>query len=217
MSITILHGDCRRLLAPIWDKAFSAVITDPPYGVNADNWDKEVPYDILPELLRVSRGMVVWFGSASRMVTDIQNFSVKPDRILIWHVSFTCSKTSANGIFYRYHPLYTWRLPQTQKGICEDVISCRQDGRNWWNHPATKPISLLRRLVLMTNDNDIILDPFMGSGTTGVACKELNRSFVGMEISEEYYGIAKRRIDQATTLFNQLSQQMELNDGNQHE
>jgi DNA modification methylase len=108
-------------------------------------------------------------------------------------------------------------LPQTQKGICEDVISCRQDGRNWWNHPATKPISLLRRLVLMTNDNDIILDPFMGSGTTGVACKELNRSFVGMEISEEYYGIAKRRIDQATTLFNQLRQQMELNDGNQHE
>jgi site-specific DNA-methyltransferase (adenine-specific) len=66
-----------------------------------------------------------------------------------------------------------------------------------FKHPTQKPVELMKRLIeLTTNENDLILDPFMGSGTTGVASLELNRKFIGVEIDEEYFNIAKNRIEQ---------------------
>lgn len=62
-------------------------------------------------------------------------------------------------------------------------------------HPAEKPTELMRILVEnSSNENDIILDPFTGAGATGVACKECNRRFIGCEIDNKYYEIAKSRI-----------------------
>lgn len=64
------------------------------------------------------------------------------------------------------------------------------------NHPAVFPLNLVKdQIISWTNEQDIILDPFMGSGTTGVACKKLNRKFIGIEIVEEYFNIAKERIN----------------------
>ena len=64
-------------------------------------------------------------------------------------------------------------------------------------HPAEKPIELLERFIkVSTKENDIILDPFMGSGTTGVACKQLDRNFIGIEMDSNYYNIAERRINE---------------------
>lgn len=63
-------------------------------------------------------------------------------------------------------------------------------------HPTMKDIKIIKHLVeLLSNENDTVLDPFMGSGTTGVASKELNRDFIGIEIDENYYKIAKDRIE----------------------
>lgn len=64
-------------------------------------------------------------------------------------------------------------------------------------HETMKPVELLKRYIqLTTNENDIVLDPFCGSGSTGVACKELNRSFIGIEINNKYAKIAKERMGQ---------------------
>ena len=65
-------------------------------------------------------------------------------------------------------------------------------------HPTQKPVELLEYLIKSyTNENDIILDNCMGSGSTGVACKNLNRNFIGIELDENYFNIAKERIDKA--------------------
>jgi site-specific DNA-methyltransferase (adenine-specific) len=65
-------------------------------------------------------------------------------------------------------------------------------------HPSQKPIRLLRVLVSnFTNPTDTILDPFMGSGTTGVACAQLGRKFIGIEIDPDYFEIARKRIETA--------------------
>lgn len=65
-------------------------------------------------------------------------------------------------------------------------------------HPTTKPLPLMRELVsLFTADRDVILDPFMGSGTTGIACAKMGRKFIGIEIDEKYFDIACRRIEEA--------------------
>lgn len=63
-------------------------------------------------------------------------------------------------------------------------------------HPTEKPIELNKIFISnSTNENDVVLDPFMGTGSCGVACKELNRNFIGIEIDERYFDIAKKRIE----------------------
>ncbi len=65
-------------------------------------------------------------------------------------------------------------------------------------HPAVFPEKLARdHIISWSNKNDVVFDPFMGSGTTGVACKNLNRNFVGIELDEDYFNIAKKRIEEA--------------------
>lgn len=65
-------------------------------------------------------------------------------------------------------------------------------------HPTQKPVRLLERLLnLTTKEGDLVLDTFMGSGSTGIACINLKRNFIGMEIDEEYFNIAKERIEKA--------------------
>ena len=65
-------------------------------------------------------------------------------------------------------------------------------------HPTQKPVSLLEYLIkTYTNEGDVVLDNCMGSGSTGVACKNLNRNFIGIELDENYFNIAKERIDKA--------------------
>lgn len=63
-------------------------------------------------------------------------------------------------------------------------------------HPSQKPVQLLRELIeLSTKENDVVLDPFMGSGSTGVACLNTNRNFIGIELDKRYFDIAKQRIE----------------------
>lgn len=65
-----------------------------------------------------------------------------------------------------------------------------------YKHPTIKPLDITGKLIRnSSNENDVVLDPFMGSGTTGVACKELNRNFIGIELDKTYFEIAKQRIE----------------------
>lgn len=67
---------------------------------------------------------------------------------------------------------------------------------NKTGHPAVFPLQLIKdHIISWSNEGDVVLDPFMGSGTTGVACKSLNRNFIGIELDEEYFNIAKKRIE----------------------
>ena len=68
-------------------------------------------------------------------------------------------------------------------------------------HPTQKPIALMEFFIkTYSNENDVVLDPCMGSGTTGVACVNTNRNFIGIERDEEYYEMAKTRIDESIGL-----------------
>jgi site-specific DNA-methyltransferase (adenine-specific) len=67
-------------------------------------------------------------------------------------------------------------------------------------HPTQKPVALLEYLIkTYTNENDTVLDFTMGSGSTGVACKNLNRNFIGIELDQNYFNIAKQRIESTTS------------------
>lgn len=205
MSAEIIHGDCLDVLRSMPDASADAVITDPPYGVSYAAWDKTVPpQDVLTECLRVSRGPVVWFGAAKTdVMRDVLAYAPPPARMLVWHVTFSLGATQAHGTFYRWHPIWCWRLPAKQDAIKHDVLAFGTDGRNWWNHPATKPLSLMRTLVAAyCPDGGVVIDCYAGSGSTGVAAVLEGRSFVGIEREAAYVDIARRRIVDAASQTN---------------
>lgn len=68
-------------------------------------------------------------------------------------------------------------------------------GKERTGHPTQKSLELMQKIIeIHTNENDLIMDPFMGSGTTGIAAKSLNRKFIGVELNKEYFELAKKRI-----------------------
>lgn len=198
----IHHCDALTLLESMPDDSVDSCISDPPYGAEIADWDMDIPPQaILTHCLRVSRGPVVWFGAAvPRLMARVMDFSPIPDRTIIWHVTFATVQTNANGIFYRWHPIYCWRLPKTQNVIHRDIIEAVQNGGgNWWHHPGTKPLPLMRLLVDAFG-GDSVLDPFAGSGTTLVAAQQSGRRYLGCDISAEYVEIARARLALPYTL-----------------
>lgn len=178
------------------DNSVSSVITDPPYGTNVEFWDTEVPpQEILTECLRVSSGPVIWFGAIPpRLVADVMKYTPLPDRIMIWRVTFSLAHTCAHGMFYRIHPIYGWRLTK-QNVLNQDVLEYAQEGHRGWFHKGTKPLKLMIDLVNAWG-GDTVLDPFLGSGTTAVACYMTGRNCIGIEYDQNSIEIAQKRIDE---------------------
>lgn len=86
-------------------------------------------------------------------------------------------------------PLYDWWQIQQVKNVSKDKQ----------RHPCQMPLEVMERIVGILPDDAVILDPFMGSGTTGVACRELGREFIGIELDADYFDIARRRITEYQT------------------
>ena len=86
-----------------------------------------------------------------------------------------------------------------QKEMKNYMITSNSSAYKKTGHPTEKPEELIKHFIeIHTNKGDVILDPFMGSGTTGVACQELQRNFIGFELDDKYFAIAKKRIEEAS-------------------
>jgi len=173
------------------DKSVDAVITDPPYGVTKLTWDCPVKQSWLNEMLRISTGAVLMINAAR---PDIQahmlNLNPRCERVIAWRQP---RPRAGHGMFWTWQPIYCWRAGF--RGW--DTLNIPVDGKPY-QHPTQKPVALMNKLLEMTTKpNDIILDPFMGSGTTGMACVQSARDFIGIEINREYFAIAEQRITKA--------------------
>lgn len=132
----------------------------------------------------------------------VRKYKLKFD-ILCWH------KTNALPTYSNKYLSDTEYCLYFRKGGCCHPDNY-EDAKTYWEapinhqdkklygHPTIKPLNMIEKLVKnSTNENDVVLDPFMGSGTTGVACVNLNRSFIGIELDRNYYDIANQRIMEA--------------------
>ena len=215
-SATVYLGDCMDVIGTL--EAVDAVVTDPPFFhpvqhyVNARSAApaKKTLADLsaLKHFFRVTaealgkvvkdEGSIYWFcdgqsyGSSFEALYPI----CKKVRPIIWD---KC--TSFNGYTWRHqHELIVWgernsapRIP-TGDG---DIIRCRAVPVGERDHPAQKPVDLLAALIKKTPEGGVILDPFMGSASTGVACVAVGRKFVGIEMEPAYFDIACRRLESA--------------------
>jgi DNA modification methylase len=188
---TLYLGDCREILSDI--PKVDAVITDPPYGINitksnrlavsrgmgGDNWDKSSPdVETINAVYKAGDKAILWGGNY---------FGLPPSRcFLVWDkqndgrdfadIEFAWTNIDAVARIFRQRPM-------------------NMDGGKV--HPTQKPLRLMKWCIDQAGNPQIILDPFMGSGTTGVAAIQMGRKFIGIERETKYFDIACERIAQA--------------------
>lgn len=199
-GVTIYHGDCREVLPSVWF-GVDAVITDPPYGINAarkrnsqkwgwrdfdvNGWDAERPAaDLIAMCAKAGKRSVVWGGN---YFIDALPFSPKA-KWLIWDKGQTDFSLADCEMAW-----CSW--DGAIRRITCHRSAAHRDGRE---HPTQKPESVMSWTIrqLDGDDNGLILDPFMGSGTTLVAAKNSGRRAIGVEIEERYCEIAAKRLSQ---------------------
>jgi len=199
-KIELIHGDCLVEMKKIPDKSIDLVLTDPPYGKNAckgtngfgsatnrryvGGWDNNIPTkECFDEMLRIGKNLIIFGGNYFAHL-------LPPSKC--WIVWDKKGDIAFQNPFADCELLYTTFSKPVKKYVFKQqgFITDSKDKRE---HPTQKPSELTKKL-LEDWGGQTILDPFMGSGTTGVACKELGRNFIGIEIDKNYFEIAQRRI-----------------------
>ena len=184
-NAVLLLGDCLEIL-PTLPKV-DAVITDPPYGIGIAanpvrqkhermSWDdKPASQEQIDACLLAADTQVIWGGNY---------FDLPPRQcFLIW------DKVQPEDFSLAMCEFAWTNLKGPAKMFKRHVVSYEKE------HPTAKPVELMRWCVSKTTGD--VLDPFMGSGTTGVACMNLGRKFIGIEIEPKYFDIACERIENA--------------------
>lgn len=194
---TLYNADCREVL-PTLPKV-DAVITDPPYGIGRDGqikttggnggrkayefmgWDGSRPDDeTIAEIVGAGDTVILWGGN---YFADLLPPSM---RWLVWDKGQRINQSDGE---------LAWTSMQQALRICTmNRVELLTDGAE---HPTQKPVKLMRWCIEQAGNPQTILDPFMGSGTTGVAAVQMGRSFIGIEREPKYFDIACKRIEQA--------------------
>lgn len=223
MSIKLYNDDCLKTLKQIPDKSIDLVVTDPPYkvisgGNKSEKWKSGYKNSVLyrndgkifdhndisfeewiPEIYRVLKDNTHCYIMTN--VINMENLlkvcretGFKLHNILVWE-----KNTMNANRWYMKNCEFTLFLYKGKSKTINNPSSKQVHKFNNIvgnkNHPTEKPIELMKMYVENSSKpGDIVLDPFMGCGTTGVACKELNRNFIGIEIDEKYFNIATDRI-----------------------
>lgn len=197
-NATLYLGDCLEVVPTL--PVIGACVTDPPYGMEFRSNHRAVRHDAIAndagaEHLLWACGLRPEHSAYVFCRWDNLPQVPKPRSVVTW-----VKNNWSMGDLEHEHARQTEVIlfyPGPQHffptGRPQDVIAAPRSGNN--NHPTEKPIELMRPVVSWTDG--VVLDPFMGSGTTGVACAKLGRKFIGIEIEPKYFDIACKRIEQA--------------------
>lgn len=187
-NATLYLGDCLEVL-PTLPKV-DAVVTDPPYGVRHNKESATRRYKVRGAIAGdESPPDVIWMTAYQAVIWGGNNFSLP--RSTGWLVWDKCHPDESQ---HSQAELAWTNAVRTVRHYREAYHGFMR-GRDGWFHPTQKPPGLMRWCVEMTAG--VVLDPYMGSGTTGIACASVGRTFIGCEIDPAYFDIACRRIEQA--------------------
>lgn len=202
-----------------------AIITDIPYNISKENnfktmkdrkgrtgiefgeWDKNFDEKKLIKLQSVLKdgGSLFLFHSFEQFNILKEIFTIDFKDKIIWQKTNPMPRNrdrrwiSDIEIASWYVKGKNWTFNRQDEKYEKSVLRFPSESGGGFKrfHPTQKNLKMIEYILkIHTNENDMILDPFMGSGTTGVACKNLNRKFIGIELSKEYFEIAKERIDE---------------------
>ena len=214
MRYKLYKGDCLEVMDKLIKEGIKVdmVLTDPPYGINLTpqrvsgkfKGTKVINDDTLEwlpkavdKIYELTKNVAVIFCSWQFIdvfkIAFEKKFIVK--NILVWNKDWL-------GMGNNYRPNYELILllcktnVKTKSKNKSNILTYRRISPQKMLHSCEKPVPLLTDLILeLTDENNIILDCFMGSGSTGIACLNTNRNFIGIELDEHYFDIAKDRLE----------------------
>ena len=201
-NATLYHGDCREVLPLLG--AFDLILTDPPYGIGEaagknksrnqlakardygnDEWDSKPPPAWVIELIRAKAQWQILFGG--------NYYSLPPSSCwLVWDKDNSGDFADCE-LAWTNLPKAVRRLVWRWNGMLQQDMANKEVRE----HPTQKPVAVMRWALLQAKDAQAVCDPFMGSGTTGIACALEGRDFVGIERERKYFDIACERIARA--------------------
>jgi len=214
----IYNMDCLEGFKQLDDNSIDLVITDPPYflpinsyvGKRGEGYHKRTIADtsilkgyferVFEEVDRIVKPNGTYY-----IFCDAQSYPIfyqamfpvcKHVRLLIWD-----KMISYNGYTWRHqHELIAWGEKEKSRRINTgdgDIIKCRGVLQKDRNHPAEKPVDVIRKLIVKHNtpaEGLVILDPYVGSGSTAIVCKQLKLNYIGFELEKEFYNVALNRL-----------------------
>ena len=211
-NVWLMHGDCLERMKEISAGSVDLVLTDPPYGMKfVSNYRRQKYKNIkaddsldwldsfVREIYRVSKDNTAHYVFCTFHNLDVFKQSIeryfKVKNILVWEKN----NTSMGDLKADFAPKVEFVI-FFQKG--RRLINGKRDPNIFRfnrtgnkNHPTEKPVDMIEYLLSkFSSDEGVVIDPFMGSGSTGVACRNLNRKFIGIEMDDGYFDIAKERI-----------------------
>lgn len=221
--IDLRQGDCLQLMNNIdFNKAI--IVSDPPFNIGykyrtyKDKLKKEEYYNLINKIFKNRKSVIIHYPEQMHEISI--NFGYGPLKEISWVYNSNTGKQHRNIAFYNIKPDMS-KVRQPYKNLNDRRIKERiargclgAKLYDWWNinqiknvskekteHPCQMPLEVMKNIIGVLPDDAIIVDPFMGSGTTGVAILEMNkiqnahRSFIGIELDEKYFEIAKNRIE----------------------
>jgi len=221
MNIDLRHGDCLEIMKDIPANSIDVIITDPPYGVSYQSNMRKNKFGLMANdditdaawLAFAARtlkegGMIYCFSRwdvLGQWKNLIQFFGLEVRSCIVWDKG----RGGMGDLVGSYAPSYEMIIVAARgrnslkNGRGRDVIQVNPHRSNML-HPAQKPVELLEQLIKdSTNEGDTVLDCFMGSGSTMEACIKTKRNGIGIELSEDYFNISKKRVEDFNKSFNQ--------------
>ena len=192
-------------------------VSDPPFNIKyhydtyKDNKKEDDYYNWLSEIFGIHKQVIIHYHE--NLYKHSFNIGLFPDKIVSWIYNSNNAKQHRGIAFFGIKPDFR-RVGQDYKNPTDKRIAKRiSEGKtarlyDWWNinqvknvskekieHPAQMPLQVMENIIGILPEKYTIIDPFMGSGTTGEACLKYNRNFIGIELDEKYFNISKERIE----------------------
>lgn len=217
------NADCLEIMKHLQEHTIDLIVTDPPYQIyttrggmylqDDKKYVKEVDFisngfseEILDQMCRLMKKINIYLFCSQKQIIPLLDYFVTRRgcnyNIISWHKT---NPVPACGNKYLTDTEYI--LFFRERGV--KVYGSYETKRTWYatplnvadkkkyNHPTIKPVNILQNFIINSSkEGELVLDPFMGVGSTGVACKHLGRDFVGIEIDKTYYDTAVERIGQ---------------------
>lgn len=216
------NEDCMEIMKHLPDNIFDLVVTDPPYEIatrgagiykqddkryvqELDVMSNGFSEEVLDQLCRLMKKINIYiFCSQKQIIPLLTYFVVNRGcnyNIITWHKTNpipACGNKYLTDteyiLFFREKGVKVYGTYETKKTWYATPLN--QGDKKKYNHPTIKPVDILQNLIINSSkEGEVVFDPFMGSGSTGVACKKTNRDFVGIEIDKTYYDTAVERIE----------------------
>lgn len=214
----IIQGDCLDILPKIafeFSNKF-IIVTDPPFNIGynynsyADNLGADEYYEMLQQVFGDNHSVVIHYPEELyKIAFQIGHF---PEKVVSWVYNSNTPKQHRDIAFFNIKPDFSkcgqpYKNPE-DKRIQERIANGEQSRLyDWWEvqqvknvsddkteHPCQMPLEVMKRIIAILPEDYIIVDPFAGSGTTGVACKQLKRDFILIEQDNKYVELASTRI-----------------------